>query len=163
MRKWRTLNGAVSIAACGGQVGMSLIEVLVTLVSTSVGLLGIAALQLVSLKSNQEVYVRLRATTLAATMLDCIRVNRAGFDNGEYDEVAFNAGGAAFARPGSDISHWQSEIDAALPGGAGVAAGAIKRVPGTNVVVVTVRWSTRPQAASPEEARASTINLRTEI
>ncbi len=61
------------------QSGMTLVEVLVTAVMISVGLLGVAALQLTSLKSNQESYVRSQAAMLAADLLDRMRANQAGF------------------------------------------------------------------------------------
>ena len=75
-------HGARSRSCTGG---MTLIEVLVTLVLTSVGLLGVAALQLTTLKSNQESYVRSQATMLAADMLDRMRSNQVGFIAGNYD------------------------------------------------------------------------------
>lgn len=148
------------VAARRKHAGMSLVEVLVTLVSSSVGLLGIAALQLVSLRSNQEAYVRLQASSLASSMLERIRTNQQGFLNDEYSNVTFNATGAAGARASSDLLAWQAEIDRTLPGGADTAAGAIERVPGANVVTVTVRWggqSNRPDTAT------NTLKVRTEI
>jgi type IV pilus assembly protein PilV len=54
---------------------MTLVEVLVTLVLISVGLLGVAALQLTTLKNNQESYVRSQAAMLAADILDRMRSN----------------------------------------------------------------------------------------
>lgn len=143
------------------QRGMSLVEVLVTLVSTSVGLLGIAALQLVSMRSNQDAFARVQAASLAGSMLDRIRINRSGFDGHEYDHIAFNATGMAQKRSGADLGEWQAEIDRALPGDTSVAAGAIERSPGTDIVTVTVRWSA--QAGNTETARVSTLVVRTEI
>ena len=81
---------------------MSLVEVLVTLVSTSVGLLGIAALQLTTVRNAQEANARLQATTLAGSMLDRIRTNPGGFQNGEYD-VTFNHRGSGGGRSESDV------------------------------------------------------------
>src|SRR6185503_2164519 len=55
-----------ALRARQAQTGMTLVEVLVTLVLISVGLLGVAALQLTTLKNNQESYVRSQAAMLAA-------------------------------------------------------------------------------------------------
>ena len=58
-----------------GQAGMSLIEVLVTVLVLSVGLLGIAALQFVSKRSNFEALQRTTATMLAYDILERMRAN----------------------------------------------------------------------------------------
>jgi type IV pilus assembly protein PilV len=56
--------------------GMTLIEVLVTLVIISVGLLGVAALQLTTVRNNYDAYVRSQAAVMASAMLDRMRANR---------------------------------------------------------------------------------------
>ena len=58
--------------------GISLIETLVTIVVISVGMLGIAALYVESLKAGQTAVMRTRAVALAADMADRIRTNQAG-------------------------------------------------------------------------------------
>ena len=56
--------------------GFSLLEVLIAMIILSVGLLGIAAMQLVSLKTNHGAYQRSQATILAYDMMDRLRANR---------------------------------------------------------------------------------------
>jgi len=56
--------------------GFSLIEVLVTVLVLSIGLLGLAALQGLSLASGQGAYFRTQATNLAYEVADFARVNR---------------------------------------------------------------------------------------
>ena len=68
------------------------------------GLLGVAALQLVSLKTNQEALVRVKASSLANAMLERIRANRVGFLEGAYDEVEFNAEGFNGSSTDRDLS-----------------------------------------------------------
>lgn len=63
--------------AMRAQRGLTLIEVLVTVVVLSVGLLGVAAIQSFSLQSNQAAYERTQATNLAYEFADFLRVNRA--------------------------------------------------------------------------------------
>lgn len=72
------------------QRGLTLIEVLVTVLVLSVGLLGVAAIQSFSLQSNQAAYERTQATNLAYEFADFLRVNRAqvadsGVNNGWID------------------------------------------------------------------------------
>ena len=139
---------------------MTLIEVLVTLVSASVGLLGIAALQLVSLKTNQEALIRVHASTLAGSILERVRANRHGLDAGQYDDIAFNEVGEPGSRAHIDLTTWQHEIDAQLPGGVVNAAGSIRRLPSSNIVIVTLRWGERSTDQAPTYR---TITLRSEI
>ncbi|MBB6091841.1 type IV pilus assembly protein PilV [Povalibacter uvarum] len=142
------------------QTGATLVEVLVTLVSTAVGLLGIAALQFVGLRSNQEAYHRLQASSLASSMLDCIRANRTGFLNDEYSAITFNGTQANGERATADLLAWQSEIDRILPGGPDAAAGAVERTQGTNVITVSVRWGPRTGNAA---AGPGVLTLRAEL
>jgi type IV pilus assembly protein PilV len=139
---------------------MSLVEVLVALVSACVGLLGVAALQLTSLRANQQAYVRAQASALATAMLDRIRANPQGLTDGGYDEVHFNDVETSEARASNDLRTWQFDIDRQLPGGTDIAAGAIHRNTQSNVVTVTLRWA-QQNAASTNGA--ATLSLSTEI
>ena len=73
--------------------GVSLIEVLVALLVLSIGLLGVAALQVVALRSNHGSFVRGQAVLLASDMADRMRANRLGVidtggnDIGNYDSA----------------------------------------------------------------------------
>lgn len=58
------------------QRGTTLIEVLVTILVMSIGLLGLAALQGFSLQAGQSAYYRTQATNLAYEVADFARVNR---------------------------------------------------------------------------------------
>ena len=64
--------------------GFSLLEVLIAVLVLAVGLLGVAALQLNGLKNNQSALQRSLATTLAYSMMDAMRANRAGALAGNY-------------------------------------------------------------------------------
>lgn len=65
--------------------GFSLIEVLIALVILSVGLLGIAAMVSISMKSKTGSYYRTQALALSGTILDRMRANRAAALTGAYD------------------------------------------------------------------------------
>tara|TARA_Y100001933_G_C18949461_1_gene543053 strand:- start:398 stop:838 length:441 start_codon:yes stop_codon:yes gene_type:complete len=58
------------------QRGVTLIEILITLLVLAVGLLGLAALQGVSLKTGQVSLYRTQATNLAYEVIDHARANR---------------------------------------------------------------------------------------
>jgi type IV pilus assembly protein PilV len=65
--------------------GFSLIEILVSVFILAVGLLGVASMQIVSMKMNQGAYHQSQANILANNIFDRIRLNRDGFLAGEYD------------------------------------------------------------------------------
>lgn len=128
------------------QRGFTLIEVLVTLVLISVGLLGVAALQLTTLRGNQDSYVRSQASVLAGDILDRMRANPVAFRSGEYT-AEWNETGAEGTRAGDDLEQWQDMINRTLPGGDDTAAGQVEvtATPGVNrfVATVTIRWRER--------------------
>lgn len=150
------------------QSGMTLVEVLVTLVLISVGLLGVAALQLTTLKNNQESYVRSQAAMLAADMLDRMRSNQTGFNAGNYDmtndATGFDQAGAAGTVAATDIAAWQTLINRLLPGSDADAAGRIVR--NGRIVTITIRWREREEqstARTYDPASLPTFQTRSEI
>ncbi|MFP5393688.1 MAG: type IV pilus modification protein PilV, partial [Gammaproteobacteria bacterium] len=58
------------------QRGFSLIEIMVTLVVMSIGLLGLGGIILTSMKNNQSAEARTQATVLVNDILDRMRANR---------------------------------------------------------------------------------------
>ena len=66
------------------QLGATLIEVLVAVIVMSVGLVGLAALQTLSLKNNHSAYLRTQATFLVYDMVDRMRANLIEAQAGSY-------------------------------------------------------------------------------
>jgi type IV pilus assembly protein PilV len=65
--------------------GFTLMEVLVALAVLSIGLLGMAGMQLFSMKSSHSAYLQSQASYFAYDLIDQMRANSIGFDNGNYD------------------------------------------------------------------------------
>jgi type IV pilus assembly protein PilV len=150
------------------QTGMSLVEVLVTLVVMSIGLLGVAALQMTTLKSNQESYVRSQVAMLAADILDRMRSNQTGFAAGNYDMpddmTGFDQAGAGGTAAAADIAAWQATINRLLPGSDSDAAGRIVR--DGRIVTITIRWREREEqgtARTYDPADLPMFRTRSEI
>jgi type IV pilus assembly protein PilV len=120
---------------------MTLIEVLVTLVIISVGLLGIAALQLTTVRNNFDAFVRSQAAVLASDMLDRMRANRR-----QAATYVFAVGAAAPTNTpaGVDINQWRNTIAAQLPNG----VGGINFDAASQVVTITIQWGERSQVAN---------------
>lgn len=79
--------------------GVTLIEVLISLLVLSIGLLGVAALQSFTLQANQGAYFRTQAVNTAYEVTDFIRSNRS-------------------APNLIDWAFWQTRIEQQLPEGA---------------------------------------------
>lgn len=115
---------------------MTLIEVLVTLVIISVGLLGVAALQLTTVRNNLDAYTRSQAAMLASDMLDRMRANRAQVAT--Y-AIAMGANPDGSTVAGLDTQRWRQTLGQQLPNG----QGAIAFNNATQVVTITIQWSER--------------------
>jgi type IV pilus assembly protein PilV len=92
--------------------GFTLVEVLVTVVVISVGLLGVIALQVVSLRNNHDSYIRTQATALADDIIDRIRSNR---DNAASYTVALAGSLTGSSQAVDDVTEWKNQLKTLLP------------------------------------------------
>lgn len=67
--------------------GFTLIEVLVTVVVVSIGLLGLAGLQINGLRANVSSEARSKATLLASDIIERMRANPVGITNNNYANI----------------------------------------------------------------------------
>lgn len=115
------------------QTGFSMIEVLVTIIVVSLGLLGFAGLQTYALKSNRIAMQRSLATMHAYSIIDCMRANRvAAVDSGYNQDYGATAIGGTVA--GDDMTDWNEAIAENLPSGEGKIT-----VAGTSATI-WIRW-----------------------
>jgi len=134
--------------------GFSLIEVLVSILILSLGLLGVAGLQTTSLRSNQTAYFRSQATAAASDIIDRMRANPQGVAASKYDAVdsanlpsdpnCIDSGCNADELADHDIIDWVTNTLASLPSGAGTVAldnMGTATDPSDDVFVVTITWS----------------------
>jgi type IV pilus assembly protein PilV len=125
----------------GPQDGFTLVEVLVALIVLSIGMLGIAAMYVESLRASRSAILRTQAVALASDLADRIRANRAA--GSTYTEAApaapCPAGVSATTIAQRDLCEWQVAIDQALPGANGdvVRENATATAPATYTVRVT--------------------------
>lgn len=111
------------------QAGFTLFEVLVAVVILSIGLLGLAGMQVLGLQNNQSAYYRTLATQQAWDMADRMRANSDGVVDNRYDDLDGSSAdpGCISAAGGCDPSQlaqyddweWGAQNAALLPEGAG--------------------------------------------
>ena len=150
--------------------GFTLVEMLVALVVLSVGMLGIAGLFTVSLRSGGSAIQRMQAVNLAADMADRIRANRragtaytaaataTGTDKNCIGASAVVCTTADMAA--TDIYVWKKAITAAFKGGTATgqvdyAAATLPTLPAT--YTITVSWKEQAQASDENESTQSVV------
>lgn len=133
------------------QGGFTLLEVLVALLVLSLGLLGLAGLQTMSLKFNAQSYQRTQATMLIDSMIDRMRANPDAVNSGVYNNVPHGATAATYSFSATcpqqcadaddlakyDIHQWLAAITA--PGVLTNGKGAIS-FDGTRHTVTITWW-----------------------
>ena len=127
-------HSSFTTAKFGAQRGATLVEVLVALLVLSIGLLGVAALQVNALQTNQGAHVRSQASVLAYDIADRMRANRAVALAGGYNVLYADtpAGGALNQL---DLQNWKAALTNTLPTG----QGEITLV--GNIALIRVRWT----------------------
>jgi len=154
-KKLENRNGSEGASSQGGA---TLIEVLISLLILSVGLLGMTGLQTVSLRNTQSAYLRTQASIASNDIVERIRANLQGVEANSYDANAGAATAACNTIAGctagqlaaNDIAEWKAALAADLPAGAGtVCADATPEdgTPGTpacdgvgNLYAVKIWW-----------------------
>lgn len=126
--------------------GFTLLEVLIAIVVVAFGLLGLAGLQVFSLRNNVSAAQRVAASALTADIVDRMKANYQGVVAGNYDVpgAAYGPAVAACAEKNgacnptelatTDLFQWQQRVAATLPGGVGrVCVDTTPRVPDPDV------------------------------
>ncbi len=133
------------------QRGFSLIEALIAMVVLSIGLLGLAGLQISSLKFNQTAQLRSKAVTLTYDMQERIRASRTQFNGSP-----FGAFGTTL------VNGWQTIVASQLPQGIGAVCTVSNPAnpaacDGGPFFVVTVTWNEANEATAGRQAQSIQI------
>jgi type IV pilus assembly protein PilV len=145
------------------QGGFSLLEVLITIVVVAIGLLGVAGMQVSSIKLAELSQTRATGVLLANDILDRIRANR-----GEVASYATTFGGAPSAVSSlaeRDLRDWKlamADTVRGMPQGDGsivVDQGATGCTSRCAIVTITVRWDEARQRGG-KAVQTFTISTR---
>lgn len=158
--------------------GFTMLEVLIAILVTSIGLLGVAGMQAFALKNTHSASLRLTASMLATDMIDRMHANKSGSRYGWYDKPSLaayttpvascltTAGCTAQELANNDLNEWSQRVAAALPNGVGVVCydstpndGATSTAPdcdGLGIYVVKIWWFDDRNGASTTPQRFST-------
>jgi type IV pilus assembly protein PilV len=151
-------NMSTRVTEMHKQKGFSMIEVMVTILIVSFGLLGIAGIIVNSLKHNQGAYTRTQASILANDIIGRMRANRRIAEGALLPyNIAINAetpdaGGDTVQ---NDLNQWRTALANSLPDG----IGAIGLNPANLNVTVTVQWN-NSRVAGGQANESITIQTR---
>lgn len=169
--------GVLKTTRMNAQQGATLLEVLITMLIVSFALLGIAGLQVASVRYQQTAYMRNGASIQVQIMAERIRSNAAALSEAADTSAyrAANAYAAANALPtdpacglGSsvctaaqsaqrDLREWRQVLAQELPGGRGsifpVSSGSVTSV---GARLITVMWAEKAQDSDDNLSAAPT-------
>jgi type IV pilus assembly protein PilV len=148
------------------QRGLTLVEVLVTVVIAAFGVLGVAGLLVQGASRANTSYARTVVTQKIYALADLMRANPAGVTGGNYNNMPTCPAAAdcsattvtctAAQMAASDLCDWQREVSNTLPSG----IGTVTLIPGSNpaVFTVTVNWE-NPGGNLPGSANTPSYSL----
>jgi|SRR5690348_32333 len=130
--------------------GVSMIEVLVAVVIFSLGLLGLALMELKGATFTKEAGARTAAILQARSLVDRMQANPAGVENGDYVwtsggsptiQVPCPAASVANCMAQNDIAEWLAQIKASAPASTSTNGygSVVKNTDGS--YTVTVSWN----------------------
>lgn len=123
--------------------GFTLIEVLVAVLVLSIGLLGIAGLQLKSLRDSQDAYLRSQVSILATDIGERMRANREEARAGHYDIDLTDSPTSSSTVSGRDVKAWRDRLQEVLPSGVGAIEVS------SDEVTITIQWGDRSDPDNP--------------
>lgn len=150
--------------------GFTLVEVMVSVLVLSMGLLGFASLQVYGMKNTHSAYLRTQATALAYEITDRMRANPSAITAGTYNlasptrkaECTQTSGCNPTELAQNDIFEWGNTVSGNLPSGQGVVCLDSTPKDGTplgsqcdssgTVYVIKIWWQDVKNTASESDA-----------
>lgn len=143
------------------QDGFTLLEVMIAVFVLGIGLLGLAQLQITSLKHNLSAEFRTQASLLAGDMLDRIRANQSAAQAGNY-ALSFGSPPPEQSNTiaDADINEWLANLALYLPDGNGQIGCNTFALASEFICDITVTWTeTQNEADVYNELGESSITI----
>lgn len=141
------------------QRGVSMIELLVSLLIFTFGMLGLAGLQTRTLTFNQSSLFRSQATALTDDILDRMRADRLNALAGRWDTPLTTASSAVTGTLiyQADLKDWKAQVEALLPSAqASVVTNTTAGSADLGTVTVVIEWDDTRGAGERAGAPAKT-------
>lgn len=143
------------------QQGLSMIEVLVAMLIFAIGLLGVAGMQSLALKSSDNSNIRSLVNIHAYEIVERMRANMPAVQSGQYNTIS-GASTVTSCLPACtpaalaawDASEWHANLKADVPSSSGAVSYA------NGMAVVTINWTERTLG---NDVEAQTYSLQARI
>ena len=138
----------------GTETGASLLEVLISVLILSIGILGIAALQSVSLRNTASAEARSAAVVQSYAMFDMMRANRPAALAGNYDQgFMCEPPNLGAGRVAEDLDRWIMQLQESLgPSACGrIECGVVE-------CEIGVRWDDSRATAGDDRQEIITVS-----
>ncbi|HEX7130493.1 MAG TPA: type IV pilus modification protein PilV [Rhodanobacteraceae bacterium] len=151
----------IRFASPRGARGVSMIEVLVAIVIFSLGLLGLALMQLKGASFTKDSGARSAAVLLARSLADRMQANPQGVTDGDYvwtggTPPTYTDCSSAACTPAqvanNDLNAWLSQMQASLPASASTAAVGQVLSNGDGTYTISVQWNGQGIAGQSSES-----------
>lgn len=146
------------------QSGVSLLEVMISVLIMGVGLLGIAAMQAAALRNNQGAYGRSQAVIQSYAIIDAMRANLDMARSGAYNRALTCDIPGSGGLVDSDWNNWMANMKQSL-GDGDATCGSVNC--NANSCTVTVQWDdshgTYQDAAAVNAAETRTFTTVTRL
>ena len=150
------------------QLGSSMLEILVAIFILSVGLLGLASLQIASIKNINNAQFHSLATEYAYDMAERMRSNRAAVTSGAYDNIV-----STVTDPGCTVCstsgmaqfdgyQWNQKIQSDVKTG-GLPEGIGTVIKNGNVFNITIAWKEQQRSNTGGRVGDASFTLNVQI
>lgn len=118
------------------QKGVSMIEVLIAILVSVIGLFSVMKMQLTAVSNNHSSYFRSQAAIISDGLIDQLRANPTAALAGNYDLALTATPPSSGGLEVSDLTQWRADLAAGLPSG----LGSMACIQATRICNLTVQW-----------------------
>ena len=118
------------------QKGVSMIEVLIAILVSVIGLFSVMKMQLTAVSNNHSSYFRSQAAIISNALIDQLRANSTSALAGNYDLTLTQTPPTSGGLEVTDLTLWRTDLAAGLPSG----TGSVGCVQATRTCNLTVQW-----------------------
>ena len=140
------------------QRGITLLEVLISVLILGIGMLGIAAMQTTALRNSQSSFERSQAVMHSYAIIDSMRANRNAALAGQYNIVKACSAPSAGTLAQNDLQSWITSMQTGMGGGS-TTCGSVACDGG--ICTVVVYWD--DSRATDGEAQGDTEHQVTTV
>jgi len=138
-----------------GQRGVGLVEILIAVLVLSIGLLGLAGLQLRTIRNNESALERGVAVTETHAIADALRADRINAQNGSFNITLTDAAPTGSTFRETVVRAWRNNLISAL----GAGATGLINCNGSDCTI-TIQWDDSRAGGSTATAQQLTTRIQ---